>query len=93
MSGIADTTQHLESLLGFGEKRPRSSSASLQCALQAVLALHTFDPMGRVDVLHQRDLVAGCAALPGHDGAGSEEIFPYLQSVVSFRTIRGKLGQ
>lgn len=55
-----------------------SSPARLQSAVQVELGWHAFNAMCRVDVLHQRDLIACCTALARRDSAVSEEVLPYL---------------
>lgn len=62
------------------ELRLASFLASVESALEAEGSLDPLDPVSRVDVLDERDLVASRAALAGDDGARSKEILPDLEA-------------
>lgn len=53
---------------------------SIQPSFQTELTRYTLNPMSRINILHQRDLVARSASLARDDGAVGEEILPYLIS-------------
>lgn len=55
----------------------------IKSTLQAELAVDTLDTVGRVDVLHQCQLVACGTTLSGGDGAVGEEVLPDLNDNVS----------
>lgn len=52
--------------------------ASAQSTRESELARHTFDAVGRVDILDQDDLVASCRSLAGDDGRVSKKKIPDL---------------
>lgn len=53
---------------------------SRQCARKTVVVGNTLNTVGRVDVLDQRDLVAGSTTLAGDDGGVGQEELPDLFS-------------
>ena len=56
----------------------RSLDTGLKRAAQTPLRRDALDAVRRVDILDERDLVAGGAALAGGDGAVGEEELPDL---------------
>ena len=48
-------------------------------SLETELSGYALNPVSRVDILHQRDLEAGCATLTGDNSRVCKEIFPDLQ--------------
>ena len=56
-------------------------------AREAKLRLHALDAVRRVDILDQRDLPAGGAALARDDGRVGEEVLPDLDDVSNFYTV------
>ena len=54
----------------------------LNCALDrsrdAILAGNTFDPMSRVDILDQNNLIASGSSLAGNNGSPGKEELPNL---------------
>lgn len=71
---LAQSTSHIPGLV--------TSHATLRRrkrARNSELRLDTLDPVRGVDVLDQRDLVAGGGALAGDDGGVGEEELPDLR--------------
>jgi hypothetical protein len=57
--------------------------ARRQCPTQIELALDALNTMRAIDVLHERNLIAGSGTLSRNDGGVGEEVFPDLVYYVS----------
>lgn len=83
---IHPSTHLPHALLRHRKHIPPLLPTSRQRALEPKLARHALNAVRRVDVLDQRDLVAGRAALARDDGAVGEEVLPYLRKSQKTRT-------
>jgi len=67
--------------LWLWEQGLASGNGSCESARKVELRFDTLNTVGRVDVLDESDLVAGCGTLSGDDGRVREEVLPDLSHV------------
>lgn len=77
IDSVGDLLGHVRSQ-ACGPVRGNVNLGSSHSTLETKLRSGALNPVNRVDVLHQRDLVARCRSLAGNDGGIGKEVLPDL---------------